>query len=378
MKKQSILAIALMGMLTFSACETDRDSNPVFQEPTEFLLNTPASVNMVYDLEKSKTLELTCSQPDYGYTAPAIYSVEVSLNEDFSDSIMLETKYTTAKMNVDASEIALAMTNMAVAAGKTEADFPLTATLYVRATATIKGATASHGTITSNQIILPSVKTAFALPPVTLPEHIYMIGDFCGWNWGNALDMVPVFDNNGVFWRLVYMPENSGFKINQEMKWDGGEVGFGGAEVKDNYEAGAKDAGGNIGITKGGWYLIIVRTALEGRNTKYTVEINEPAVWLIGGTVADGGKWDECMEGWKFTVPATADADFVSPAFAADAPEGPRAYVKVEGYDWWKSEFMVFDGKLEYRATQGDLDRVSTKAGQKMYINFTNGTGKIE
>lgn len=84
------------------------------------------------------------------------------------------------------------------------------------------------------------------------------------------------------------------------------------------------------------------------------------------------------MADWKFEVPATADDYFVSPAFAQDAPEGPRAYVKIDGYDWWKSEFMVFDNKLTYRGAGGDLDRIVTKAGQKMYLNFTNDTGKIE
>ena len=378
MKKQSIFAIALMGMLTFSACETDRDSNPVFQEPTEFSLNTPAYVNTVYDLEKSESLQLTCSQPNYGYTAPTVYTVEVSLNEDLSDSIVLDTKYTTAKMDVNASELALALTNLAVAEGADESEFPITKSLYLRVVASLKSASGAMGVIPSNIINLPTVKTHFALPEVKLPKNIYLIGGFCDWNWGNSLDMVPTFDNNGVFWRLVYLPENSGFKINQEMKWDGNDVGYAGATVVDNYEAGAKDDGGNIGVTKGGWYLIVVRTALDGRDIKYTVEINEPAVYLIGGVAAEGGKWDECMPEWKFEVPAAADADFVSPAFAADAPEGPRAYVKVEGYDWWKAEFMVFDGKLKYRGTQGDLDRVTSKAGQKMYINFTAGTGKIE
>ena len=67
-------------------------------------------------------------------------------------------------------------------------------------------------------------------------------------------------------------------------------------------------------------------------------------MWLIGGVIKEGADWTECAEGWKFTVPEVADADFVSPAFAADAAEGPRAYVKFEGCEWWKAEFILFDG----------------------------------
>ena len=378
MKKISILAFLFAGMLSFSSCDSDRDSNPVLQEPTEFVLNTPAYVNTVYDLANSTSLELTCSQPDYGYTAPTVYAVQVAWDEAFTKSIQLDTKYTTAKMNVDASEIAVAATNLAVAEGIDESQFPLITKLYIRLVAELNSATGTVSSITSNVVELPYVRVEFALPPVKLPQELFLIGEFCGWNWGNAPSMVPVYDNDGTFWRLVYLPEGKGFKFNTATSWDGGEKGYAGATIVDNYEAGVFDDGGNIGVTKGGWYLIVIRSAVKGRDINYTVEINEPAGWLIGGCIKDGGDWTEKLDGWKFTVPTEADADFVSPAFAADAPEGPRAYVKIEGYDWWKSEFMVFNEVLEYRATQGDLERVTSKAGQKMYINFTKGTGKIE
>ena len=378
MKKISILTILSAGLLSFSACDSDRDSNPILQEPTAFVLNTPAYVNTTYDLTNSKSIELTCSQPDCGYTAPTIYSVEVSLNQDFAEPVKLDTKYTTAKMDVDASEMALAVTNLAVAQGKVEADFPITTSVYVRVIAELASATETISSITSNVINLPSVKTDFALPPVVLPTKLYLIGEYCAWDWGKALEMIPCHDGTtGTFWSLVYLPKG-GVKFNTATAWDGNEIGYAGCTAVDNYKAGLSDSGGNIGVDRAGWYLIVIRSAVNGRNIDYTIEFNEPAVWLIGGVIKEGGDWTECADGWKFTVPETADADFVSPAFAADAPEGPRAYVKVDGFDWWKSEFMVFDGKLKYRAAGSDLDRVTSKAGQKMYINFTKGTGKIE
>lgn len=378
MKKISILTILSAGLLSFSACDSDRDSNPILQEPTAFVLNTPAYVNTTYDLTNSKSIELTCSQPDFGYTAPTIYSVEVSLNQDFAEPVKLDTKYTTAKMDVDASEMALTVTNLAVAQGKVEADFPITTSVYVRVIAELASATETISSITSNVINLPSVKTDFALPPVVLPTKLYLIGEYCAWDWGKALEMIPCHDGTtGTFWSLVYLPKG-GVKFNTATAWDGNEIGYAGCTAVDNYKAGLSDSGGNIGVDRAGWYLIVIRSAVNGRNIDYTIEFNEPAVWLIGGVIKEGGDWTECADGWKFTVPETADADFVSPAFAADAPEGPRAYVKVDGFDWWKSEFMVFDGKLKYRAAGSDLDRVTSKAGQKMYINFTKGTGKIE
>ena len=78
MKKLHILTSMLMGLVFFTACE-DQNIDPVLQEPSTFTLNTPAFVNSVYDLENSTTLELTCTQPDYGFTAATSYSVEISL-----------------------------------------------------------------------------------------------------------------------------------------------------------------------------------------------------------------------------------------------------------------------------------------------------------
>ena len=158
MKKISILAFLFAGMLSFSSCESDRDSNPVLQEPTEFVLNVPAYVNTIYDLANSTSIELTCSQPDFGFTAPAVYAVQVALDQSFENYIQLDTKYSTAKMNVDAKELAVALTNLYVANGKTEADFPLQTKTYIRLVAELNSATSTIASITSNVIELPVVR----------------------------------------------------------------------------------------------------------------------------------------------------------------------------------------------------------------------------
>ena len=42
MKKINILTSILVATALLTACEDDRDSNPTIQEPTTFVLNTPA------------------------------------------------------------------------------------------------------------------------------------------------------------------------------------------------------------------------------------------------------------------------------------------------------------------------------------------------
>ncbi len=73
------MAAAMTG---FTSCEEDHDS-PVYKVPTEFVLNFPALGNSGYILAPGSNVELTCSQPDYGYSAVTNYALEVSLTEEF-------------------------------------------------------------------------------------------------------------------------------------------------------------------------------------------------------------------------------------------------------------------------------------------------------
>ena len=52
--------------------------------------------------------------------------------------------------------------------------------------------------------------------------------------------------------------------------------------------------------------------------------------------------------------------------------------VNFGGYDWWKTEFIVLDGKIVYRGSGNDQERVKVAAGQKAYLNFTDGIGSFK
>ena len=374
-----------MSICLFTACSDDRDSNPTLVKPTTFVLNTPAIANSNVDLAHSSAIVLTCTQPDYGFPAATTYTVTVATNEDMSDGVQLSTKSTSARIELDAQEVASTLTQIKVDGGATEAEFPMNIPVYFQAEAvmtTTNGDALEDTRIKSNVVKLNTVELEFSLPPVLLPENIYLIGKFCEWNWDNCVAMAPVYDTNDTFWHLVYIDE-SGIKFNTNKAWDGGEVGFAGITINEASELGAEivEGGGNIASSNPGWYLMIVKVVLDGRDLKYDVTFNRPEVWLMG-TVTPGANFDEKEAGCMFEVPATADGEFISPAFAHDVSGdgGVRAYVKIEGYDWWKSEFIVgLDGdKISYRGKGGDQKRVDGKAGQKMYLNFTTDTGKIE
>ena len=375
--------LVVMSLTLMTACSDDNDSNPSIQTPTEFKLNTPALVNTPIDLANSSKIMLTCSQPNYGYTASVQYTVQVATDENMTDAVELSETSNSAKVEIDAASLASTLTNIYVQKGKTEADFPMDVKAYFRLKANIvtsNGNVVEGTEILSNVVSLNNIHLLFSLPPVNLPKNVYVVGNFCDWKWDNCFDMVQVYGTDNTFWRLVYIDDN-GIKLNSADKWNGSEAGYAGITVSGDCKDDIIDNGGNIASKNPGWYLVIVTTSVVNREIHYDVQFNKPTIWLIG-PAAGSTDYAQEAEGWSFTVPTTKDGDFVSPAFAGSVPggdgDGVRMYVKVPGHDWWHSEFVVLSDKIEYRATGGDQARVAGSAGQKVYLNFSKGTGEIK
>lgn len=378
MNKLNIAIWMILSMLFIVSCDSDRDSNPTLQSPDSFMLNVPPDASSaVYDLKNTETVELTCLQPDYGFTAATTYSVQVSTNGQFNEAsgdtpasyVTLPTPYTTAKMEVDAIEMAVAIVGLL---GVTEEkDFPKDPfPVHIRLKAALHN---NLNQVYSNAIELPKVLGYFALDAMTMPNDMYIIGSVNEWKWENSYPMVPIHSNDGKFWSIQYFPAGAEIKFNTTKSWDGGEFGFSENRVPENSAtyAGIEDAGGNIKINNEGWYIVWVTTLIEGRSYNYTVEFLTPKVYLIGETA---GGWD-IKDSNLFTVPADGDGEFVSPAFIAD--NELRMCIKLDGVEWWQTEFIILNGKIEYRGKGDDQERVSVTSGQKAYLNFPKGTGVI-
>ena len=375
--------LVVMSLFLMTACSDDNDSNPTIQSPTEFKLNTPALANTPIDLANSSKIMLTCSQPNYGYTASVQYTVQVATDENMTDAVELSETSSSAKVAINASSLASALTNIFVEKGKTEADFPMDVKAYFRLKANIvtsNGNVVEGTEILSNVVSLNKIHLLFSLPPVNLPSHIYVVGNFCDWKFDNCFDMVQVYGTDNTFWRLVYIDE-SGIKLNSAQEFNGNEKGYAGITVSGDCKDDIIDKDGNIASSKPGWYLVIVTTSVVNREIHYDVQFNKPNIWLIG-PAAGSDDFAEEAEGWSFTVPTTKDGEFVSPAFVGSVPagtdKGVRMYVKIPGHDWWHSEFVTLDGKIQYRATGGDQTRATGSVGQQVHLNFSKGTGEIK
>lgn len=195
---------------------------------------------------------------------------------------------------------------------------------------------------------------------------LFLTGSNYDWG-GKWLQLVPFNKSEEDFWTIIYLHEGEQFKFAPQAGW-GDDFGYTGTTIND--EAGANitsSSDGNLVVGKAGWYLLKVQNG----STK-ALTVLQPNVYLIGDAA---GEWN-IADSHKFTVPTTEDGVFESPAFAADADL--RMCVSVDGFDWWQSEFMVFDGKIEYRGRGIDQNRVNVKAGQKVTLNFTAGTGEIK
>jgi len=379
--------LLLCSICILSACADDRDSNPTLQNPTDgsLVLNIPGmSENAIFDLANSETVNLTLnSLPNYGFPAYTNYTVSASLKSNMENSVDILSA-ASSKLVVDAASLASELTTLALAEGYDTEEFPLTIPVYfqVRAAATKYAGSAIEGTeTTSNIVSLQKVLLQFSLPPVNPPANLYAVGNFNGWNWDTSVTMAPTYDAPNKFWHIVWIDE-SGLKFNAEKAWDGGEVGYAGLRNIGGSRAGdIVDGGGNIASSKPGWYLMIITAEVAGRDIVYDAEFEDPNVYLMG-PVTPNGDWKELEDGTKLDIPTTLDGQFVSPAFARSVPggdgDGVRAYVKIEGFDWWKTEFMVFGTEIIYRGAGGDQERVAGNAGQKLYLNFGNDTGEIK
>lgn len=156
------------------------------------------------------------------------------------------------------------------------------------------------------------------------------------------------------------------FKFAPQADW-GGDFGME-ATIDDQAGAGITDNGGNITVSKAGWYMLHV---VNGSTKK--VSFLEPKIYLMG-SVAPVNDWTQ-NDANLFTIPDAENGQFVSPAFSADGEV--RMFVDLQT-DWWKSEFIVLDGKIEFRGKGDDQARVNVTAGQKVYLDFTNGVGEYK
>lgn len=380
------LLLPVMALALVTSCETDDESNPtldVSHAADGFVLNVPAlAQNNTYDLTAAEKLWLTCSQPNYG-GIPYVtrYYVQVANEQSFEAYSELSTSFTTAKMGVDAYELNQAIVGLYQEAHP-DTDYPnQPAPAYIRLRAIIDGY--DFGESFSNIITLPSVLASYQAPKATLPTEVYVVGSSIGNAWSTWKPLAPIFGAEGQFYTLAYIPENGMFKWGLEPNdWRGGDRL---RAINDEAGAGAfinADDNNNIQFTNGGWYVLNYAASIVGNSVQFELNIYPGKAYVIGNAF---DSWTDADANLAMTAPADASGQWVSPA--ATAKDELRAYIKVPGYDWWRTEFTLYNGSLYWRVVDipnnwaenvGADYSVTMSVGAKLYVNFDNNTGEVK
>ena len=381
MKKLIYILLLAVVAVGFVSCEEDRDSNPIWNEDAAktFVLNMPAvAVNNVLDLEGSDNVVFTTSQPDYGFPVSTVYTTWVSL--DGAEYVALPTTSTSAVISIPAKEINEALLGL-LGDGDVSEPMPvkvkLTAALF---------ADPEMGKAESNVIELPKVKVYVPKVEVTLPTKMHIVGGFAASEgWSKFVALAPAYSLEGMFYGVVYLAEGDEFKINPDAGWKGNDMGTGQITLDGDIAATCEngDKGSNLKMgSASGWYNVIVKAKIANGAVQYTMSMIEAKVYIIGA--AFGGVWEKSDDA-LFTAPATADGEWVSPAFTGSGEL--RMFIDC-GIDWWKTEFTLDgDNNIFYRTMDipnnwaenvGAAYSKQVNADGHVYLNFTAGTGRIE
>ena len=369
------LLLPLLALVLTTSCEKDTDSNPTFYENTTgFTLNMPGiAANNLLDLAATENLTFTTSQPDYGGIPLSVnYDLQVSFG-DFSGEepvYKVLTSSTSTRIEVSGKKFNDAVVDMFKEANE-GVDYPSgeAKDIYVRLHANINGLDRGHSY--SNVIKLQVVAT-YIPPSIALPETLYFCGSSIGKAWSSWKPTTPVYGLDGYYFEVVHFDEGAEFKWGTYPEQWLGYADF--KSYDDQAEAGLSDAGGNIKVAKAGWYVLCVKGKINGEIIDYTLSVYPARIFVIGALTDD---WTDSNANWELTAPDSGDGEWVSPAFVAGGEL--RAYVKVGTFDWWRTEFTLFEGKLFWRTMNipgswgndvGPEYSVTGAAGQKLYLQL--------
>ena len=382
MKKIYNIMVLLASLTILWACEIDRDSNPVYQQPESFVLNTPEYASIVTDLKKSTTLALTCSQPDYGFTAATTYSVQVSVNDTWNAGTEvvpatyeeLATTFTTAKLSANATDVARIIVKLSGWTAANELDGqPMDVFMRLKATVSTL-----MPPVYSNSVKIKVLPYYIELTDA-LPATYYLIGECIGdGSWNNTaigVSIIPLslienqeyskVDGTGEFTYTGYFPADKGFKlIGVPGSWDEQWGQTDGAFVHND------GGSGNITVATDGWYTVTLNTIRNELKIE-TADVNpaEYATMQLVGTFEGWGGTPVAMTKtagehshvWYTDVTFDVDADI-----SGSDPEGCKFRTDDSWANNWGGNnfpYSVASGSNipykagEYRVVFNDLDK---------------------
>lgn len=417
MKNKYMMGALLISIISlFASCSDDNDSNPTLIQPTEFKLNTPEYANGFIDLEKSKELNFTWSQPKYtADNAPlnVTYEIQVSPKNSFTvsadeaandesgekvadyDILSPTTQYCNATITAEEIDKSL----VRVLKFK-ENEVPAEQEVSIRINAYIVEGNKRLNPITSNTVTFKAKPYFVELKDAT-PIMWYLVGNMFGGKWGDNKESIGV-ENLPMFMKPNFRYDKktgtgeieytnffltdefnkkaesavAGFKIlPSSFNWDYSMDG--GGKLKDNiaYRGSTNSDGGHILAGAAGYYTITLNTA---KNTatmvKYEGDVTDYGTIQIAGTFND----------WTDTPMLPYNTEGVENHawyYVMEVPAGETASFKfkiADGNTWGKSwGYGATNGAINmYGKCESGGNDIGLEAG-KYVISFNDITGSF-
>ncbi len=297
MKK--ILSLALMflgGFAMLTSCSTDNDSNPTIKSPTKFSINASPLADQYIQLSPENKVNLTWTQPDYGYNAFATYKVQVGLVENGAvtwhqkDGVdkFLATTYTVCNANISGEEIAEALCSIdgfKYADDYVDKGFrEIALRVYACINTSMNEEIPNSGILSENYVTFAHVA---AYNAVKSPAYIYLVGNVTEWqtpNAGNAdfYANYRLFENENEIGSNVYhgtfdLPAGAQFRFYKALTgWDADSMGpqVDDAGVESAFENGEFEGTILTNKAKGTWLF----SGFEGGSVTMTVDLNQNKV----------------------------------------------------------------------------------------------------
>ena len=398
MKRFSYILFGILGLvLSAVSCNGPEVENPVLNKPTKLILNTPAFQKQYIDLQNTSTMNLTCSQPEYGFAAAASYFAQVSLTEDFTDFIEIDEAYSKCDMDVNAEAIAQAICKLRGVTSEDDYTDEPARTVYFRVR--VKILDYEETEIISNVVSCEKVKGYFAL---RLPGYIYLVGEPEGWSG-------PTEGNKDHYsqWRLFESTEAIGSKIYSGVfDIPAGKFMFrfytalNGWE-KDSYGIQEADSPMDITLEDGVYSGALVKGKgsynvpdFAGGSVKITVNMNIMTVkFEVGGVDVSNKKFIYLVgapEGWAGPTEDNAShyedwklydmADDGNYTGTFDIPEGKfmfRFYKKLTGWETDSFGSQADDAPIDLTWTDGIYEGAAMD-GKGSWNDPTWAGGKVE
>lgn len=411
MKKIFSYALMMIAtMVAFTSCESDQDSNPTLITPTEFTVNNPSVGDALVDLAKSKSVQLSWSQPKFTtMNAPLAvqYQVQLSTTGNFTkqyddesddkasaDFIAIDETSTSCKVDVPTKDIAKCLQKLTSWA---EDAVPAEQKVSVRIRAFVANASMETlSEVCSNVVSFNAVPYYVELKDA-VPTMWYLVGNMFGAKWaGNKSigeDALPMFlkpnfsyDKKTGAGEIEYTNyfltgdyndkaevDGAGFKIlPASFSWDNSMNADGAKKGTIVNRNGGSD-GGHIVAQEAGYYTITLNTADNtAKMVKYEGAVKDYGTIQITGSFND----------WVDTPMLPYNTEGVENHawyYVMDVPAGDPIQFKFKIEGSWDTNwgFGAADGDINFYGTAGAGGKNLGLGEGKYVISFNDITGSF-